>query len=331
MCYVLVQALSNCVWAIAHLKSRNVSGLEGEWLQDLLSAVAVATTRLLCAVRLNVQPSNQKQCHEYLTLSEQRFSCQALVNIAWSFATIIGGQCAAQQSIMNMFSAIRAESIIRLKATSMVLQGPQNLRDHGGFNEQALSNVVYAFEKAGVLDRELLPWIFNVAALRLKSNNLMPSFKPQELCTLLRASHNMLAEPWVFLINLFKVISVRPNIISLWTVSEQHELHKARQLLQDHVHSVLRANSGGPVTPAVNCARTAEAVLNSLALAALPDVTDAAPSAMLAEQVFENTMAMLGGANNYVGLSMAAAATTGPMVGPGMAPWFVPANSTRWL
>jgi hypothetical protein len=49
----------------------------------------------------------------------------------------------------------------------------------GGFNEQALSNVVYAYEKAGMLDRELLQWVFSVAALRLDRRDAPPSFKPQ--------------------------------------------------------------------------------------------------------------------------------------------------------
>lgn len=49
----------------------------------------------------------------------------------------------------------------------------------GGFNEQALSNVVYAYEKAGMLDRELLQWVFSVASLRLDRRDAPPSFKPQ--------------------------------------------------------------------------------------------------------------------------------------------------------
>lgn len=49
----------------------------------------------------------------------------------------------------------------------------------GGFNEQALSNIVYAYDKAGLLDRDLLAWVLNVAALRLDRKDAPPSFKPQ--------------------------------------------------------------------------------------------------------------------------------------------------------
>jgi hypothetical protein len=37
----------------------------------------------------------------------------------------------------------------------------------GGLNPQALSNITFAYDKVGMLDRELLQWVFNVAALRL--------------------------------------------------------------------------------------------------------------------------------------------------------------------
>ncbi len=69
----------------------------------------------------------------------------------------------------------------RLRATYAALQAQQSWVYHmpGGFNEQALSNVVYAYEKAGMLDRELLQWVFSVASLRLDRRDAPPSFKPQ--------------------------------------------------------------------------------------------------------------------------------------------------------
>jgi hypothetical protein len=52
---------------------------------------------------------------------------------------------------------------------------------------QALSNIVYAYDKANCLDRELLQWVFNVAAFRLDHMELVGSphlsFKPQVCIT----------------------------------------------------------------------------------------------------------------------------------------------------
>jgi hypothetical protein len=51
----------------------------------------------------------------------------------------------------------------------------------GGFNEQALCNAVFAFDKAGLLRRDLLQAIFAVTALRLHRSSVEDtmSFKPQ--------------------------------------------------------------------------------------------------------------------------------------------------------
>jgi hypothetical protein len=38
---------------------------------------------------------------------------QALVNIAWSFATLINGVCATHTTIRQLFSLIHTESILR--------------------------------------------------------------------------------------------------------------------------------------------------------------------------------------------------------------------------
>ena len=43
----------------------------------------------------------------------------------------------------------------------------------------ALGNVVAAYDKAGLLDRELLEAVFTVAALRLDRRDAPPAFKPQ--------------------------------------------------------------------------------------------------------------------------------------------------------
>ena len=102
----------------------------------------------------------------------------------------------------------------------------------GGFNEQALSNVVYAYEKAGLLDRELLQWVFSVATLRLDRRDAPPSFKPQELCTLLRAAHLDICEPQPFLAKLARIVQTMPWIVRNWSTSELNELSRALGLLQ---------------------------------------------------------------------------------------------------
>ncbi len=96
--------------------------------------------------------------------------------------------------------------LCRLHATGNLLRAGRPLPTHasgGGFNEQALSNVVFAFDKAGLLRKELLEHVFMVAALRLMqtdgSSQLV--FKPQVRCVIwccrghVRASPDTF-EPW---------------------------------------------------------------------------------------------------------------------------------------
>lgn len=80
---------------------------------------------------------------------------QALVNICWSLASMLGEDCGNLPGIRSLFSAMRAEALIRLRATASALQLKQSwaLRMQGGFNEQALSNIVYAFDRAQVSRR----------------------------------------------------------------------------------------------------------------------------------------------------------------------------------
>ena len=48
---------------------------------------------------------------------------------------------------------------------------------------QTLSNIVFAYEKAKLLDRELVQWVYNVATFRLENIDQTGSpyfsFKPQ--------------------------------------------------------------------------------------------------------------------------------------------------------
>jgi hypothetical protein len=117
---------------------------------------------------------------------------QALVNIAWSFATLLGVACCQQPAIHQLFLLIHNESLTRLRCTALALSSGQSLPYiGGGFNEQALSNAVYAFDKSGLLSSELLSAVFEVSALRLQRGGAshhhdLATFKPQELCTLLK-------------------------------------------------------------------------------------------------------------------------------------------------
>jgi hypothetical protein len=116
---------------------------------------------------------------------------QALVNIAWSFATLLGVACCQQPAIHQLFLLIHNESLTRLRCTALTLSSGQSLPyiGGGGFNEQALSNAVYAFDKSGLLSSELLTAVFEVSALRLQrggASHHHETFKPQELCTLLK-------------------------------------------------------------------------------------------------------------------------------------------------
>lgn len=120
---------------------------------------------------------------------------QALVNIAWSFATLLGGACCQQPAIHQLFLLIHNESLTRLRCTALALSSGQSLPyiGGGGFNEQALSNAVYAFDKSGLLSSELLSAVFEVSALRLQRGGAshhhdLATFKPQELCTLLKVT-----------------------------------------------------------------------------------------------------------------------------------------------
>lgn len=167
--------------------------------------------------------------------------CQALVNIAWSFATLLGPACCQQPSIHQLFLLIHNESLTRLRCTALVLGSGQSLPyvGGGGFNEQALSNAVYAFDKVGQLSSELLSAVFEVSALRLRRGSMahhpdLNTFKPQELCTLLKACHTNIAPPWVFLSSLLRLLSAHPGMADSWTTAERLELHRACQLFSGH-------------------------------------------------------------------------------------------------
>eukprot|EP00198_Chlamydomonas_reinhardtii_P013529 XP_001702866.1 predicted protein [Chlamydomonas reinhardtii] len=230
------QALSNSIWAVAHARSKlaNFDGVCGPpgAVSAFLVAIAISANTMLKALYTRLDLAHLSA---FLNNVEHKFSCQALVNIVWSFATILGEECGQHPIIAQLFTNSRKEAIIRqvspwtalqgltwqrlpmLRATYAALQTQQSWVYHlpGGFNEQALSNVVYAYEKAGLLDRELLQWVFSVATLRLDRRDAPPSFKPQELCTLLRAAHLDICEPQPFLAKLARIVQTMPWIMLL--------------------------------------------------------------------------------------------------------------------
>lgn len=228
------QALSNSVWALAHVRSRvadldSWAGMPGLTM-NFMSSIANAAMRMLRCLHTSADLGHMQAS---MLESERRFSCQALVNICWSFASLLGEEVSEVPSIRLLFAFLRAEALVRLQATASALQLNQAwvLRLTGGFNEQALSNIVYAFDKTQLLDADLLQAVYTVASLRLDHCHGRPSFKPQELCTLLRAAQSNIAQPWMFLEKLHSLLLVSPDIVAEWSVSERAELERALSLL----------------------------------------------------------------------------------------------------
>ncbi|KIY99464.1 hypothetical protein MNEG_8495 [Monoraphidium neglectum] len=269
------QALSNSAWALAHLKSRGAE-LEsyGGIAVAFLEAVAAAASRMLA----HLQPQllalprppgggaggcgGAPDAAQLLAAAEADFSCQALVNICWALATIAGPACGAHppfRQLFSLFSVVNSEAVGRLRATAALLRARRPLPYHGagGFNEQALSNAVYAFDKAGLLQTELLTAIFEVATLRLQINSgagagadggAALGFKPQELCTLLKACHTGVAPPWAFLSALLDLLAARPAAVDGWGLAEKAELQRAyvlysQQQQQQHAAAAAAASA----------------------------------------------------------------------------------------
>jgi hypothetical protein len=224
------------------MKSRgmDLEALPGANLLAFLEALAGAAARMLLrisAANAGHAPSDVGDCVRLLATWERDFSCQALVNIAWSYATLAGGVCATHPPIRHLFALIHSDSLIRLACTSAVLRAQQTaVSSMGGFNEQALSNAVYAFDKAGLLTAELLSRVFEVSVLRLQRgrHDAAISFKPQELCTLLKACHSNIAPPWNFLATLLLAVDAAPHLVESWGTAERTELQRARLLFNNY-------------------------------------------------------------------------------------------------
>lgn len=82
---VCVQALSNSIWALAHLKSRGmeVDALRHPHLMRFLNELAGAAARALVRPHATLPPPGSgngeprlPDCQRYLALVEREFSCQ---------------------------------------------------------------------------------------------------------------------------------------------------------------------------------------------------------------------------------------------------------------
>eukprot|EP00955_Chlamydomonas_euryale_P028807 303980-Chlamydomonas_euryale.AAC.16 len=231
------QALSNSIWAMAHVRSHmtdldSLAGMPGLTI-NFMSSIAMAASHMLRKMQTSLDATHMQAS---MLESENRFSCQALVNICWSFASLLGDEVPNFPAVSSLFASIRAEALVRLCITANALQLNQAwiLRLPGGFNEQALSNIVYAFDKAQLLDGGLLQSVYTVAALRLQRSVGRPTFKPQELCTLLRAAQSDVAQPWAFLATLQNQLLLSPDIVHEWSMSERSELDRALTLLETY-------------------------------------------------------------------------------------------------
>jgi hypothetical protein len=80
----LLQALSNSIWALAHLKSRSMEldALRHPDLMHFLNELAAAAARALVRPHNTLSPPGSKgearlpECQRYLALVEREFSCQ---------------------------------------------------------------------------------------------------------------------------------------------------------------------------------------------------------------------------------------------------------------
>lgn len=196
------QALSNSVWAIAHLKGRGVDvEPTAPVLLGFVEALSQAAGSMLSSMQQRADLGNLQVCVSFLCGSENNFSCQvrgclrlwaqghmprgstdvsgnrslifrrlhlralgwgaearvptaypllscktanscaqALVNIAWSLATLLGPTCGSHSAIRQLFNLIHTESVNRLHASVQLLRAGRPLPyfgASGGFNEQA--------------------------------------------------------------------------------------------------------------------------------------------------------------------------------------------------
>ena len=118
------QALSNSVWALAHIRAKlpvldlfagqgrtgSSSGSSGSSVLRFLESIATCAVILMRSLHIRPDLTQLQAC---LADVEGRFSCQAMVNIVWSYASMLGEECGRSGPIRNMFLTIRREAVIR--------------------------------------------------------------------------------------------------------------------------------------------------------------------------------------------------------------------------
>ena len=103
-----MQALSNSVWALAHIRSKEMdldaaAGKSG-CVKGFLQGVASVASMLLRGLDTRMDLSQLQAC---MMEAEKRFSCQAMVNIVWSFATMLGDECSKHPDFKLFFLQVR--------------------------------------------------------------------------------------------------------------------------------------------------------------------------------------------------------------------------------
>jgi hypothetical protein len=109
------QALSNSIWAVAHVRGRHNPDLESraEWQEAVtrfLLAMARQCLRLLGRVMGNAQACRRQAQAVAPGLT---FSCQALVNVVWSYSSLLGAACGGHEPISTLFVLVRQLAVAK--------------------------------------------------------------------------------------------------------------------------------------------------------------------------------------------------------------------------
>ncbi|MEW5313950.1 MAG: hypothetical protein WDW38_005480 [Sanguina aurantia] len=252
------QALSNSVWALAHNECKLALSIDedshttahtyGQKTRNFLNATANGANELLHKLRAH-RTSNG--CAAVLAQAEHQFSGQALSNIAWSIATLLSDSIDSLPCLAFLMHNIKREALIRLRATTAALnEGTWLYKLPGGMNEQALSNLAFAFNKTGLLDADLLNALLCVGEQHLlRPDRSKPAFKPSQLTQLLQVAMSPLAKPQPFLKAVATVLNRHAQLFRYWTTSELQDLESALLLLQPSPPARTPAFPSQPSTP----------------------------------------------------------------------------------
>jgi hypothetical protein len=110
----------------------------------------------------------------------------------------------------------------------------------GSFNEQALAKLVQSYERAGLINSELLHSVLELAAVRMEAAAVSPrnpeaplGYKPSELCTLLGGVRLSLAPAAGrrLLMAVVRLLAAYPHATAAWSADELGQLNDALGLL----------------------------------------------------------------------------------------------------